>query len=330
MLVTSILAFAAVLCALSIAFFAGTESGMLSVSRARLLSLVRQGSRRAASLAQVVADMPRVITTLLVGNNLAGVLASTLSAALAIRLFPGRHLVQTLWGVGAALFLLFCCEYFPKLLFATRPLRRTLLIVPAYRWAELLLAPLVAVFSAFVHVVFHTPPSRVHRLGVSRDGLRTLVADRVNGVRITDVERGLIERVLSLQTRFAVDLMTPLGRADKVRADDSLVDCVALARRTDHHRLPVFDTSGLGIVGVLDVFELLKAHHGAIPAGHAGDAARPPLFIGSRTRADDILPLMRRNRQTLALVREENHDRILGILTEETVLLALTGILKED
>src|SRR5574344_1670303 len=91
MFVTSILIFAAILCALSIAFFAGTESGMLSVSRARLLSLVRQGSRRAASLAQVVADMPRVITTLLVGNNLAGVLASTLSAALAIRLFPGRH-----------------------------------------------------------------------------------------------------------------------------------------------------------------------------------------------------------------------------------------------
>ena len=71
----------------SAAFFAGVETGFLSVPRVRLLSLVRQSAPRAKRLAKVLGDMSRVLTTLLVGNNLASVLFSTATAALGTRLF---------------------------------------------------------------------------------------------------------------------------------------------------------------------------------------------------------------------------------------------------
>ena len=63
------------------AFCAGVETGFLSVSRVRLLSLVRQSAPRAKRLARILGDMSRVLTTLLVGNNLAAVLFSTATAA---------------------------------------------------------------------------------------------------------------------------------------------------------------------------------------------------------------------------------------------------------
>ena len=69
------------------AFCAGVETGFLSVSRVRLLSLVRQSAPRAKRLARILGDMSRVLTTLLVGNNLASVLFSTAVAALGARLF---------------------------------------------------------------------------------------------------------------------------------------------------------------------------------------------------------------------------------------------------
>ena len=252
-------------------FCAGVETGFLSVSRVRLLSLVRQGSTRARRLAKALGDMSRVVTTLLVGNNLAAVTVSTVSAVLALRLFSSSPLLQTGWTLFVAALMLFVGEYLPKLLFATRPLRRSLSAMRAYRLLEVLLAPLVGVFAAVTRVVFKVRPMKSGRLGVSRAGLRTLVSDKDGSTRLTPFERTLIARVLDLQALSAADLMHPA----------------------------------------------------------AADAAAPALRIASQTRGDDILPLMRRVRQPVASVFDEETGEIVGVVSEEDVLLALTGVLKE-
>ena len=230
-------------------FCAGVETGFLSVSRVRLLSLVRQGSTRARRLAKALGDMSRVVTTLLVGNNLAAVTVSTVSAVLALRLFSSSPLLQTGWTLFVAALMLFVGEYLPKLLFATRPLRRSLSAMRAYRLLEVLLAPLVGVFAAVTRVVFKVRPMKSGRLGVSRAGLRTLVSDKDGST-----------------------LMHPVG---------------------------------------------------------AADGAPGALRIASQTRGDDILPLMRRVRQPVASVFDEETGEIVGVVSEEDVLLALTGVLKE-
>ncbi|MBO7687004.1 MAG: DUF21 domain-containing protein [Kiritimatiellae bacterium] len=252
-------------------FCAGVETGFLSVSRVRLLPLVRQHSKRARQLAKALRDMSRVVTTLLVGNNIAAVTVSTASTALALRMFGSSPLFQAVWALFVAALMLFGGEYLPKLLFATRPLRRSLAAMRAYRALEFALAPLVAVFSAVTRVVFKVRPTRSGRLGVSRAGLRTLISDKEGSTRLTPFERTLIARVLDLQALSAADLMHPAAPADAV----------------------------------------------------------PALRIASRTRGDDILPLMRRVRQPVASVFDEATGEIVGVVSEEDVLLALTGVLKE-
>ena len=250
-LVTVAMIVAMLLCMCAVGFFAGVESGMLNVSRARMMSLVRAGSPRAKKLARSLADMPRVITTVLVGTNLFSVLASTLSAAVCMRLFPESATLRSLWS--------------------------------------------------------------------------TLVADNENGARLSGFERRLIERVLALQTVFAEEIMTPIDRTDKVRASTPLSECLALARRTGHVHLPVFDASGRKAVGALDMLSLLRISGGAVPEGTAGEAARPPLVISSRVRADDILPMMRRRHMPVAVVEDAIAGRVVGLVTEENILQALVG-----
>lgn len=319
-------------CMAAVGFFSGTESGMLTVSRARLLSLDRQGVPRAKRLAGVISDMPTVINTVLIGTNLFSVIASTLSASLALRLFRGSAVAQSSWSVFVALLVLFGCEYMPKLLFTTRPLRRTLYVTPYYCFAEKALSPLTSVFAIVVRAIFHTPAAGSRRITITRDNLRSLVADRVNGARIDDFSRRMIDRILTLQTMFASDpeLMTPIERTDKVLASAPLTECVALARRTGHVHLPVFESNGREAVGMLDIFKLLREEPYGYDELRAADRAVPPIVIAATTRADDILPMMRRRRQATALVRDEDRGIIIGIVTEEQVLLALTGILKED
>ena len=186
----------------SAAFFAGVETGFLSVPRVRLLSLVRQSAPRAKRLAKVLGDMSRVLTTLLVGNNLASVLFSTATAALGTRLFSDMPATRSAWSLVAAVLMLFLGEYLPKLIFASRPLRRSLWAARPYRIAAWFLALPVAAFSAFVRIVFRVRQPRSLRLGVSRDGLRMLVADRHDATRLTQFERRLIDRVLMLQATY--------------------------------------------------------------------------------------------------------------------------------
>ncbi len=215
--------------------------------------------------------MSRVLTTLLIGNNIAAVTVSSASTALASRMFDSSPLFQAVWSLFVAALMLFGGEYLPKLLFATRPLRRSLAAMRAYRVLAFALAPLVAVFSAVTRVVFKVRPTRSARLGVSRAGLRTLISDKEGSTRLTPFERTLIARVLDLQALFAADLMHPAAPTD----------------------------------------------------------AMPALRIASRTRGDDILPLMRRVRQPVASVFDEATGEIVGVVSEEDVLLALTGVLKE-
>ena len=170
-------------------FCAGVETGFLSVSRVRLLSLVRQRSKQACQLARALRDMSRVVTTLLVGNNIAAVTVSTVSTALALRMFATSPLLQAAWSLFVAALMLFGGEYLPKLLFATRPLRRSLAAMRLYRALEFVLSPLVGVFTVVTRVVFQVRPAKTGRLGVSRAGLRTLIADKEGSTRLTPFER---------------------------------------------------------------------------------------------------------------------------------------------
>lgn len=305
-------------------FFAGFESGLLNVSRARLLSLERSGAPRAKILSRIASELPLMITTILVGTNIAAVLLSTFASMLAVRLLPSSVAAHAVWSAAFAAAGLFCCEYFPKLLFTTRPLRRTLLAARAFELSAKALYPVVMLFSAVVKLVFPAASAPRRRLQMSREGLRTLVSDCKNGARITPLERSLIGNVLSLQARTVRELMIPAAKAVHVEAGHSMALCAEISRRTMHGHLPVFSPGGEA-AGVLDMLKILRRNRGVVPEGCAGDFARPPFSVDADTPADNILPLMRRRHEPMLFVEERSSKKILGILTEENILAVLTG-----
>ena len=123
-------------------FFSGIETGFLSVNRARILHMAREGGVRAKMIQRALSDMGRTTTSILVGNNIANVTFSSVSAALAARAFPDAAAAQSAWGVVAAFSVLFLCEFTPKLLCAARPLQRTIALIGVWNRIDLVLAPL--------------------------------------------------------------------------------------------------------------------------------------------------------------------------------------------
>ncbi len=180
------------------AFCAGVETGMLSINRMRVTHMAREGSKAARTIANAIADLPRTTTALLIGNNLAAVVFSSASAALAQRVFPWSALSRTLWSVASAFAMLYLCEFLPKRICAARPLRRMLEMARAWRVFSAAFAPLTTMAMAVINFFFRrTPPKE--KLNASN--LLRILQDRKDGVRITDFESALISRILVLRKK---------------------------------------------------------------------------------------------------------------------------------
>lgn len=192
-------------------FCAGMELGVMKVPESRLLGKAREGSRSAIALTDALQDTSRVITTLLVGNNIAAAAFSAASAMAAVRLFSGESAVfKSCWSAGAAVAMVFLGEYLPKLVFNASPLRCTLAFTPVYRLVAWILWPVAGVFTFLVKRGLGAAPAKSRKIGLSRDGLKSLVEDDDgNLTRLSSFERVLIERVLELQEMFAKELLHP-------------------------------------------------------------------------------------------------------------------------
>lgn len=191
----------AVLVALGLAAFcAGAETGFFSVPRGRITHLAREGSRAAAIVQRALAERAYTLTALLVGNNLAGVVFSAASAALAERVFSDSVAARAGWGVCAVFVMLVFGEFLPKLFCAARPLRRTLRLASAYRVFRVAMAPLTAVANSLTGLFAPAPTPRER---LTPDDLLRILKDRKDGVRLTDLESALIARILVLRVKNA-------------------------------------------------------------------------------------------------------------------------------
>ena len=180
------------------AFCAGAETAFLSVSRERILHLSREGGRKAKIIQKALSVMPRTMTTLLIGSNLAGVVYSSATAALAGVLFSQRATASAIWSFGAAFTILYVAEFLPKMFCAARPLRRILAMAYAYRTLSAALRPLTALGMKLTDMF--VPRKEAKRTLTSADLLRIL-QDRRDGVCLSDIESALITRIIVLRVK---------------------------------------------------------------------------------------------------------------------------------
>ena len=180
------------------AFFSGTETGFLSVSRERILHLAREGGRKAKIVQDALSDMGRTTTTLLVGNNIANVSYSSATAALAAELFAKDSVANVVWSLFAAFLVLYASEFMPKLLCSARPLRRSLLLAGPYRAISAVLSPFTAVAMKLTDLFM---PDKESRYALTTSDLMRILEDRKDGVCLSDIESALITKILVLRVK---------------------------------------------------------------------------------------------------------------------------------
>jgi len=180
------------------AFCAGAETGFLSIRRGRLIHLVRAGGKRAKILQTAYQNLGLTTTALLIGNNLASVTYSSASAALSSVLFADSPAAQSVWGVCAAFAILYFGEFAPKLLCTSRPLRRMLELSPVWNVLSKIFLPVGAIV---LRLIGRFIPKREIGVRVTPDTVLKILADRKDGVKLSNLESALIGRILSIRAK---------------------------------------------------------------------------------------------------------------------------------
>jgi putative hemolysin len=315
------------LCLLAQAFFAGIETGIISIHRMRLRHFVRQGSPHANLLQAYVQNFDRLLGTTLVGTNLCLVLASVTAASISHARFGSvGEAVSSL--ILSSIILIFC-EYIPKAWFHARPLERSQRFAGLLRVAEVLFFPLSFTIIAITRLITGGSRRTFERPDpfITREDLKLLAREGERDGVLSSRERAMIQRVIELPAKTARDIMVPRERMICATTDMNTADVLDLARKSRVTRLPLINRKEDRFVGVLNVFHLLSSGPQAKDRPLM-DFVRPPLSIPHSMPADDILPRMRGARHPLCLVTDDT-GTTLGLISTEDVLRTIVGTLQK-
>jgi Mg2+/Co2+ transporter CorB len=312
------------------AFFAGSETALMSLNRYRLRHRASEGSR-GARLAEALLKRPdRLIGLILLLSTLVNVTAPILVGFIALKL-GGEFLV----AFGAALLafvLLIFCEVAPKTFGALHP--ESLALPAAYIYTPLLflLYPFVWVTNLFANGVLRMfgVSRQVAANSLSSEELRTVVAEA--GAMIPRRHQQMLVSILDLENATVEDIMVPRNEIVGIDVDDDWDRILEQLRQSQHTRLPVYQGEIDRIIGLLHmkqvVHELARGHLDQDTLTAAAQA-REPYFVPSGTTLNTQLLNFQRNKRRMAFVVDEYGD-IQGLVTIEDILEEIVGEFTTD
>ena len=315
---------------LLVAFFAGSETALMSLNRYRLRHRALAGHRGARLAEALLAHPDRLIGLILLLSTIVNVVTPTLVGIIAFRI-GGDYLVAL--GVVALTFvLLIFCEVAPKTFAALHPER---LALPA----AYIYTPLLTVLYPFVWATNLLANGTLRLLGVpqhqashalSSEELRTVVAEA--GAMIPQRGQQMLVSILDLEKVTVEDIMVPRTEILGVDIEDEWDKIVDQLRQSQHTRLPVYEGEIDRIIGVLHMKNVVHAlARGRIERSTLIEIARDrePYFVPSGTPLSTQLQNFQRDKRRLAFVVDEYGD-IQGLVTLEDILEEIVGEFTTD
>jgi CBS domain containing-hemolysin-like protein len=316
------------LCALGSGFFSGSETALIGIGKERVHQLA-DGSRRGRRVQQLVADPDRLLSTLLVANNLVNILGAAVATTLFIELL-GEDWGPWVSTIAVTAVILVVGEITPKSLATRYPERFSLTVAPTIYQLSRVLDPVARLFIAITRGLFRLfrLPARGEVSAVTEADIRALAELGLAGGEIAAVEHEIIEALFALGDRPVREVMTP--RVDMVTLTEPVdLDAVrAAVAATGHSRYPVTAGDLDDLRGVLYVKDLLQLVEQPSPT-EIVRLLRAPKFVPESAPILNVLHDLRSGRSAFALVLDE-HGGVEGLVTVKDLVAELVGELQDE
>ena len=311
------------------AFFSSAETSLTTVNKIRIQSLAEQGNRNAKILEKVISDSSKMLSTILIGNNIVNISASSLATTITLRLF-GNAFVSVSTGILTLLVLIFG-EITPKTM-ATIHSEKI-----ALSYARIIYA-LMVLFTPLVFIVQHLSFLMLRLLRVDPNAkgasmteheLRTIVnVSQEDGV-IESEEKQMIYNVFDFRDSVAKDIMIPRIDMTFVDINCTYEELMDIYRDVKYTRFPVFEDNTDNVIGTINVKDLLLLTQKDIEHFSIRSILREPYFTYEHKSTADLLLEMRESSYNLAIVLDE-YGATAGLVTTEDLLEEIVGEIRDE
>ncbi|WP_394153245.1 HlyC/CorC family transporter [Loktanella salsilacus] len=318
-------------------FFSGSETALTAASRGKLRAAADRGSKGAQKALDVTEDSERLIGSVLLGNNVVNILATSLATALLTKTF-GQNGVALATLVMTLLVLIFA-EVLPKTYAITNPESTASVVARPIRLVVIVFSPIVNAVRYFVRGVLYvfgvrTDPDS-HILAVREEIAGALQLGHSEGV-VEKEDRDRILGALDLSDRTVEEVMLHRSGIEMVDADQPAADILRQCLESAHTRLPLYRDDPENIVGVIHAKDLLRAIHtndmdGNDPLTRVDimDVAMPPYFVPETTALDEQMRQFLKRKTHFALVVDE-YGALQGLLTLEDIIEEIVGEIADE
>ena len=297
-------------------FFSSAETALFSISKAKAIHLAKEKGYTNSLIKKMKDDPHRLLSTILIGNNVVNVGASALATAITLNLVTSNA-VGIATGVMTILILIFG-EIIPKSV-ATRNnvLIARLVILPLY-WLSVMFTPVVFMLN-FIPKLTGKMRKKSY---VTEEELMTFVEVVEEEGGIEEEEKELIENIFEFDDTSASEIMTPRADMYVINVDDELnLEAVI---RSGFTRLPVIEEDIDHVIGILNIKDLFMQQVTSSEAIDIRKIMSEPYFVPENKKLDNLLQQFKKRKQHMAIIVDE-HGGVSGLITLEDALEEIVG-----
>lgn len=310
------------------AFFSGSETALTAINKLRIRSLVDDNVKGASSALKLIEDPTKMISTLLICNNVVNISASALTTTMAIDIL-GSKWVGLATGIFTLLILVFG-EITPKTISALKAEKIVLRISGTILLLTKLLTPVIFIINKLCNgvIILFKIDINEKSTSMTESELRSILdVSHEEGV-IESEERRMITNVVDFGDSLAKDVMVPRIDMSFASVDftyDELVEAFLLDK---YSRLPVYSESRDNVIGIVNLKDLFF-YSGKKEDFNILDIIRDPYFTYEFKKTSELLIEMRKESIALAIVLDE-YGATAGLITIEDLLEEIVGEIRDE
>lgn len=309
------------------AFFSSSETALTTVNQIRMRTLADNGDKRAARVLHVTGNPGKMLSAILIGNNIVNLSASSISTSLAIHLF-GNTGAGIATGILTFLILIFG-EVTPKTMATIKADSMSLTVAAPIGLLMKILTPVIFIINKLslglmflLHVNIKDAQKKM-----TEEELRTIVdVSQENGV-IEHEERDMIHNLFDFGDAEAKEIMVPRIDMTFVQADATYQEVLDIFRQDMFTRLPVYEDSTDNVIGIINMKDFLLQND--TPEFSVRNLLREPYFTYEHKNTADLFLEMRKSSISLAIVLDE-YGVTAGLITLEDLLEEIVGEIRDE
>lgn len=309
------------------AFFSSSETALTTVNQIRMRTLADNGDKRAARVLRVTGNPGKMLSAILIGNNIVNLSASSISTSLAIHLF-GNTGAGIATGILTFLILIFG-EVTPKTMATIKADSMSLTVAAPIGLLMKILTPVIFIINKLslglmflLHVNIKDAQKKM-----TEEELRTIVdVSQENGV-IEHEERDMIHNLFDFGDAEAKEIMVPRIDMTFVQADAIYQEVLDIFRQDMFTRLPVYEDSTDNVIGIINMKDFLLQND--TPEFSVRNLLREPYFTYEHKNTADLFLEMRKSSISLAIVLDE-YGVTAGLITLEDLLEEIVGEIRDE